>query len=69
MQGEVEVGRPARLWPGIVFYPGGQPDAAVELGSWRELRFSARGDGQTYRVVLQTTVGRQVDSFVAGQAW
>ncbi len=69
MRGEVEVDRPPRLWPGIVFFPGGLPDAAVELGSRRELRFYARGDGQTYRVVVEATAGSQVDSFIAGEKW
>jgi hypothetical protein len=59
-------------WAGAMFSPGGQVFAAANLSSKKELRFFARGDGQTYRVlVFAESKGRipLEQTFVAGAEW
>ncbi len=39
-------------WGGVMFYPGAQPFAPANLASKKLLSFWAKGDAQTYRVML-----------------
>ena len=39
-------------WAGAMFSPGSQMMAPTNLSSKREIRFWARGDGSTYRVMV-----------------
>jgi imidazolonepropionase-like amidohydrolase len=59
-------------WAGAMFSPGAQVFAAANLSSKKELRFFARGDGQSYRVlVFAESKGRVPleQTFVAGAEW
>jgi imidazolonepropionase-like amidohydrolase len=59
-------------WAGAMFSPGEQPFAPANLSSKRELRFWAKGDGKTYRVMLFTQAAPAtplVRTFVAGPEW
>ena len=62
----------AYAWAGAMFSPGTQPMQAADLSSKKELRFWARGDGKTYRVML-FAMSRGflplTQSFVAGPEW
>ncbi len=59
-------------WGGVMFMPSKQPMAATDLSKAREIRFWAKGDGRTYKVmVFAESKGRApltVD-FVAGSEW
>jgi hypothetical protein len=39
-------------WAGVMWSPGAQPMAPADLNAHRGIRFDARGDGRTYRVIL-----------------
>jgi imidazolonepropionase-like amidohydrolase len=59
-------------WAGAMFSPGAQIMAPVNLSGKREIRFWARGDGQTYRVMMfaeSRGMAPQIQTFVAGPAW
>lgn len=59
-------------WAGAMFSPGATMMAPVNLSSKREIRFWARGDGQSYRVmVFAQSKGMvpQSRSFVAAPEW
>ncbi len=59
-------------WAGAMFTPGPQMMTPVNLSSKTELRFWAKGDGQTYRVmVFSEARGFQpiMQTFVAGEEW
>jgi len=59
-------------WAGAMFTPGEQMMMPVNLSSKREVRFWARGDGKTYRVMIfaeSKGFTPQMQSFVAGAEW
>jgi imidazolonepropionase-like amidohydrolase len=61
-----------QAWAGAMFSPGLQPFSPANLSSKRGIRFWARGDGQTYRVMLFTEasgVAPRTQTFVAGSEW
>jgi len=39
-------------WAGAIFHPGPSPVHPADLSRFRALRFHARGDGGTYRLIL-----------------
>lgn len=59
-------------WAGAMFSPGATMMAPVNLSSKREIRFWARGDGQTYRVMVfaqSKGMTPQSRNFVAAPEW
>jgi hypothetical protein len=59
-------------WAGVAFKPGAADFAPVDLSSKRALRFFARGDGQTYRLMFFTASNGfrpLVATFVVGAEW
>jgi imidazolonepropionase-like amidohydrolase len=59
-------------WSGVMWAPGPQPFVPVDLSSKKSISFFAKGDGQTYRVLVFTTsVGRipAQQTFTAGSEW
>ena len=59
-------------WAGAMYSPGAQPMSPVNLSSKKELRFWARGDGKTYRVlafVESKGFAPLAVTFVAGPEW
>lgn len=59
-------------WAGAMFSPGAQPFQPADLSSKKELRFRARGDGKTYRVLFFNASKGYTPStqtFVAGSDW
>jgi len=52
--------------------PGAQPFVPVNLSSKKAILFFAKGDGQTYRVLVFTTSGGRIpaqQTFTAGSEW
>lgn len=71
MEGEVAPGLPY-AWSGVLFHPGVQPFAPSDLSAHDGLRFFARGDGATYRIMLFTRSGGFMPisrTFVARPEW
>ncbi len=69
--GEVKQGF-AFPWAGVLFSPGASPMAPADFSSKQRLRFWARGDAQTYEVMLfAKNLGYQpaIQTFVAGSEW
>jgi imidazolonepropionase-like amidohydrolase len=59
-------------WAGAMFSPGVQVFAPANLSSKKEILFHARGDGQTYRVLVFAASKGQTplqQTFVAGADW
>ncbi len=59
-------------WSGVMFMPNTVPMAATNLSKAREIRFWARGDGATYKLmVFAQSKGRApiTKEFVAGADW
>jgi hypothetical protein len=59
-------------WAGVMWAPGSQPFIPVNLSSKKSLSFFAKGDGQTYRVLVFTTSGGRIpaqQTFTAGPEW
>ncbi|MDQ6829455.1 MAG: CIA30 family protein, partial [Gemmatimonadota bacterium] len=59
-------------WAGAMFSPGAQMMAPANLSSKREIRFFAKGDGQTYRVMIFAESKGYMPltkTFVAGPEW
>ena len=62
----------AYAWAGALFSPGPAPMAPADLSAKKEIRFWARGDGKTYRLMIfAASKGRTplIETFVAGQEW
>jgi hypothetical protein len=65
-------GAVAYAWSGAMFSPGAQIFAPANLSSRKEVQFWAKGDGQTYRVMIfaqskgYTPLSKD---FVAGSEW
>ena len=49
-------------WAGVMFSPGDQPFAPVNLSSKKNISFFAKGDGQNYRVLFFTASGGRMPS-------
>lgn len=59
-------------WSGVMFSPGAQVFAPVNLSSKKNITFYAKGDGGTYRVMFFTESGGRMPSqqtFAAGPDW
>lgn len=59
-------------WAGVMFSPGDQPFSPVNLSAYKSISFWAKGDGQTYRVLVFTASGGRMPSqktFDAGKEW
>ena len=59
-------------WAGAMVFPGPQPMAPANLSRFKELVFSARGDGGTYRVLLFASHLGNIPAdrpFTAGAKW
>jgi len=59
-------------WAGVMFSPGSQMFAPLDLSSKKNVSFFAKGDGQTYRVLVFTTSGGRIpaqQTFTAGSDW
>jgi imidazolonepropionase-like amidohydrolase len=69
--GEIAPGL-AYAWGGVMFMPSARPMAPTDLSGAKALRFWARGDGRTYKVmVFAESKGRipLTADFVAGPEW
>jgi hypothetical protein len=52
--------------------PGSQPFIPINLSSRKSISFFAKGDGQTYRVLVFTASGGRIpaqQTFTAGSDW
>jgi hypothetical protein len=59
-------------WSGAMFSPGRQVMAPVDLSSKKNIRFWAKGDGKTYRIMLFTEKSGPApltQAFTAGPEW
>ena len=71
VSGTIDGGLPY-AWAGVMFSPGAQPFAAVNLAARKSIGFWAKGDGKTYRVMFFTESGGRMPSqqtFEAGPEW
>jgi imidazolonepropionase-like amidohydrolase len=71
ISGVIDGGLPY-AWAGVMWAPGSQPFVPVNLSSKKSISFFAKGDGQTYRVLVFTTSGGRIpaqQSFTAGSEW
>jgi imidazolonepropionase-like amidohydrolase len=71
VSGAIDGGLPF-AWAGVMFSPGAQPFAPVNLSTKKSISFWAKGDGQTYRVMFFTESGGRMPSqqtFDAGPQW
>jgi hypothetical protein len=71
VEGEV---RPGFVFPfaGAAFYPAAKPMQPANLSAAKAIRFRAKGDGQTYRVMVYTRTGGYMpgmQTFTAGPEW
>jgi len=72
VSGEVEPGRARTFWPGIIATPASADLGAMleaDLSAWKGIELWAKGDGQTYRIILNTDSGHHVRTFVANGVW
>ncbi len=59
-------------WGGVMFSPGTQPFAPVNLSAKKSISFWAKGDGKTYRIMFFTESGGRMPAqhtFDAGPEW
>jgi hypothetical protein len=71
VEGEIRPGFPY-AWAGAAFYPGTAPMQAANLSSAKTIRFWARGDGKTYRLMIYSQARGYLPGmmdFVAGAEW
>jgi imidazolonepropionase-like amidohydrolase len=71
VSGTIDGGLPF-AWAGVMFSPGAQPFAPVNLSTHKSISFWAKGDGKTYRVMFFTESGGRMPSqetFAAGAEW
>ena len=69
--GTIDGGLPY-AWSGVMWSPGTQPFVPVNLSSKKQITFYAKGDGQTYRVLVFTASGGRIpaqQTFTAGSEW
>lgn len=71
VSGAIDGGLPY-AWSGVMWSPGSQPFVPVNLSSKKSISFFAKGDGQTYRIMIFTASGGRIpaqQTFVAGSDW
>ena len=71
ISGVIDGGLPY-AWAGVMWAPGSQPFIPVNLSSRKSISFFAKGDGQTYRVLVFTASGGRMpaqQTFTAGSDW
>ena len=71
VSGTIDGGLPY-AWSGVMFSPGAQPFVPVNLSAKKSISFFAKGDGQTYRVLVFTASGGRIPAqqrFTAGTEW
>lgn len=71
VSGTIDPGLPF-AWSGAMFSPGTVPLSPTDLSSKRAIRFSARGDGKTYRIMVFSPSRGEIplrQTFVAGEEW
>ena len=71
VEGEILPGFPFG-WAGVMFTPSGTPQKPANLSSKKQISFWAKGDGQTYAVMIAARSYGYVParrSFVAGPEW
>ena len=71
ISGVIDGGLPY-AWAGVMWSPGSQPFVPVNLSSKKSISFFAKGDGQTYRVLVFTASGGRIpaqQTFTAGSEW
>lgn len=71
ISGEIRDGYPYP-WAGAMFFPGEQPMAPADLSGAEGIRFWARGDGRSYRLMLFSAGGGAIPAtttFEAGDRW
>ena len=71
ISGVIDGGLPY-AWAGVMWAPGSQPFIPVNLSSRKNISFFAKGDGQTYRVLVFTASGGRIpaqQTFTAGSDW
>jgi len=71
ISGVIDGGLPY-AWAGVMWAPGTQPFVPVDLSAKKSISFFAKGDGQTYRVLVFTTSGGRIpaqQTFTAGSEW
>jgi imidazolonepropionase-like amidohydrolase len=71
VEGEV---RPGFVFPfaGAAFYPAAKPMEPANLSGAKSIRFRAKGDGKTYRIMVYTRAGGYIpgmQTFAAGPEW
>ena len=71
ISGVIDGGLPY-AWAGVMWAPGSQPFIPINLSSRKSISFFAKGDGQTYRVLVFTASGGRIpaqQTFTAGSDW
>jgi len=71
ISGAIDGGLPY-AWAGVMWSPGSQPFVPVNLSSKKSISFFAKGDGQTYRVLVFTASGGRIpaqQTFAARADW
>jgi len=71
ISGVIDGGLPY-AWGGVMFSPGSQAFAPVDLSAHKAITIWAKGDGQTYRAMIFTASGGRIppqQTFVAGPEW
>ena len=71
LSGEVAAGL-AYAWSGTIMFPAGKPFEATDLSKAERISFWAKGDGQTYRILLyskETGYMPTTQSFTCGAEW
>ncbi len=71
ISGVIDGGLPY-AWGGVMFSPGSQVFAPVDLSAHKAITIWAKGDGQTYRAMIFTASGGRIppqQTFVAGPEW
>lgn len=71
ISGVIDGGLPY-AWAGVMWAPGTQPFLPVDLSAKNSIAFFAKGDGQTYRVLVFTTSRGRIpaqQTFTAGSEW
>jgi imidazolonepropionase-like amidohydrolase len=71
ISGVIDAGLPY-AWAGVMWAPGAQPFVPVNLSAKKNISFFAKGDGQTYRVLVFTASGGRIpamQNFEAEPSW
>ena len=71
ISGVIDGGLPY-AWAGVMWSPGPQPFVPANLSSKKSISFYAKGDGQTYRLLVFTESGGRIpaqQTFITGPEW